>query len=143
MKFLVLTLDGNAAVIWYFSPQCEKKQISKRYSNSDRHQNIFQCIFINKTTNICKIVNSKIRQLILHKNNDLYVVSSIQKKMKMLYGMQYGKTISIPYTYRFYANKHGKGYAKIGFIKKKWLVLPKVDFFNEIIVYTHLRIWIK
>lgn len=62
--------------------------------------------------------------------------------MKMLYGMQYGKTISIPYTYRFYANKDGKGYAKIGFKKKerKCLVLPKVDFFNEIIVYAHLRI---
>lgn len=24
--------------------------------------------------------------------------------------------------------------------KKKWLVHPKVDFFNKIIVYTHLRI---
>lgn len=63
--------------------------------------------------------------------------------MKMLICvMQYEQKISIPYTYSFYAKKkkHGKGYAKIGFIKKKWLVLPKVDFFNEIIVYTHLRI---
>lgn len=63
--------------------------------------------------------------------------------MKMLIcGMQYEQKISIPYTYSFYAKKK-KTWERLRenrIYKKKWLVLPKVDFFNEIIVYTHLRI---
>lgn len=62
-------------------------------------------------------------------------------KILLICGMQYEQKISIPYTYSFYAQqKTWERLRENRIYKKKWLVHPKVDFFNKIIVYTHLRI---